>query len=90
MDTLPIHTVTAEYGINSEWTDNKGNVRKTQTPPDWHVLWVQPSGDARFPWYVRVRYSAQPGMTNPCTWLVPDLDDPRYDFSQAVAIPRHA
>jgi hypothetical protein len=86
-ETLPIHTVTAQFGIDSEWIDRDGVVHKHQTPPDWRVHWVQQTGDAQFPWLVRVTYNAQPGMTNPCCWRVPDLDSPRYDFSQAVAVP---
>ena len=89
-DTLPIHTVTAQWGVNSTWEDRYGNTRTTQTPPDWKVLWVQPTGDVHYPWKVRVRYNAGPGMTNPACWLVPDLDSPRYDFSEAVAIPFYA
>jgi hypothetical protein len=27
-------------------------------------------------------------MTNPCHWRVPDLNNVRYDLSQAVALPR--
>ena len=86
-EALPIHTVTARYGIDSEWIDRDGTVYKIQTPPDWRVHWVQPTGDVQFPWLVRVTYNAAPGMTNPCCWMVPDLDDARYDFSQAVALP---
>ena len=89
MDSLPIHTVTAQWGVDSTWQDRYGNTHKTQTPPDWQVLWVQPSGDPFYPWLVRVKYNAGPGMTNPCTWKVPDLDSARYDISKAVAIPRH-
>ena len=88
--SLPIHTVTARFGIDSEWQDRNGNTYKTQTPPDWRVHWVQETGDPVFPYMVRVTYNAAPGMTNPCCWQVPDLDNPRYDLSQAVWIPRLA
>jgi|GWRWMinimDraft_9_1066018.scaffolds.fasta_scaffold48583_2 hypothetical protein len=89
-EPLPIHTVTARYGIDSQWVDHQGTVHMHQTPPDWRVHWVQPTGDPFFPWKVRVTYNAAPGMTNPCTWLVPDLNSKRYDLSQAVALPNYS
>jgi hypothetical protein len=55
--------------------------------PDWKVLWTQRTGNPAFPWLIRVRYDALPGMPNPCLWTVPNLDSPRYDLSQAVALP---
>ena len=88
-EPLPIHTVTARYGIDSQWVDQHGTIHTHQTPPDWRVHWVQPTGDPFFPWKVRVTYNAGPGMTNPCTWLVPDLNSKRYDLSQAVALPNY-
>lgn len=88
-ETLPIHTVTARWGANSTW-EYGGKTYTLQYEPDWKVLWVQPTGEAEFPWMVFVRYNAGPGMTNPIRWRVPDLDDPRYDFSEAVALPFYA
>ncbi len=89
-EALPIHTVTARWGIDSTWEDRYGNTHRSQSEPDWQVLWVQPTGDPCFPFAVRVRYDAGPGMTNPCTWWVPDLDSARYDLSRAIALPRLA
>ena len=88
--SLPIHTVTPLYGIDSEWIDRQGTVHKHPSPPDWRVHWIQPTGDVQFPYLVRVTYNAAPGMTNPCCWRVPDLNSPRYDLSQAVALPNLA
>ena len=86
-EALPIHTVTARWGIDSNWEDLYGNSYRTQSEPDWKVLWVQPTGDREFPFLIRVRYNAGPGMANPCTWRVPDLDSARYNLSQAIALP---
>jgi hypothetical protein len=75
VEGLPIHTATGRW-----WDGTK--------EPDWIVLTVRPTGDLVFPFVVLVRYNAQPGMTNPCHWRVPDLNNVRYDLSQAVALPR--
>jgi hypothetical protein len=80
---LPIHTVKARWGSAPSPEDNWPGYA-----PDWKVHWVQDSGDAVFPYYVRVTYRAKPGDTNPCTWLVPSIDDARYDLTEAVYLPR--
>lgn len=84
-DALPVHTAKARWGVRP---DENGRYGRS---PDWHVLTIQPDpADRQYPYWIegwRPDSSAEGEAAIPFFWKVPDLNDARYDLSEAVVIP---
>lgn len=83
---LPIHTVTARWGVPPGYFDCGGKRYETKGfAPDWLIETVQPGSVADYPLFVTGRHrDPMPGALTRICWSVKNLDDARYDLSQAV------
>ena len=86
MTTLPIHTVTAHWGIEPGYFHCGGRRYETKgSAPDWLIETVSHSPVADYPLLVTGRHrNPMPGALNRICWSVRDLDNARYDLSNAV------
>jgi hypothetical protein len=85
---LPIHTVAARWGINPGYFEYGGKRYKTNgLAPDWLIETVRPNPVAGYPLFVTGRHrDPAPGALTRIAWSVRNLDDARYDLTQAVAV----
>jgi hypothetical protein len=83
---LPIHTVAARWGVRPGYFDCGGKQYETKgSAPDWLIETVKPGPLADYPLFVTGRHrDPMPGALIRIAWSVKDLDDPRYDLTQAV------
>ena len=86
MTTLPIHTVTAHWGIEPGYFDCGGKRYETKgSAPDWLIETVRSGPVPGYPLQVTGRHrDPMPGALNRICWSVRDLDNARYDLSNAV------
>ena len=90
MKTLPIHTVTAFYGIKPNYFECGGKRYDTKgSAPDWIIETVSATSDVHYPLFVTGHHrNPMPGALNRISWSVKNLDDARYDLSGAVWVDR--
>lgn len=92
---LPVHTVPARWGSRPCILEPWG-IPSAGYAPDWHVLVVVPDPtDRSYPFWVYGWLPARDTTDNapagePFIWKVPDLNDARYDLTEAVVIPAEA
>jgi hypothetical protein len=86
MKTLPIHTVAAYWGIAPGYFECGGKRYDTKgSAPDWLIETVRDSQCADYPFFVTGRHrDPMPGALTRISWSVKNLDDARYDLTQAV------
>jgi len=83
---LPIHTVAARWGVPPGYFECGGKRYETKgSAPDWLIETVQPGPAAGYPFFVTGRHrDPAPGALTRICWSVTDLDDARYDLTNAV------
>jgi hypothetical protein len=86
--TLPIHTVAARWGVKPNCFEYNGKRYETKgSTPDWLIETVRPSPIAGYPLFVTGRHrDPLPGALTRIAWSVRNLDDARYDLTQAVSV----
>jgi hypothetical protein len=83
---LPIHTVAARRGVPPGWFECGGKRYETRgSAPDWLIETVSRGPVAGYPLFVTGRHrDPVPGALTRIAWSVKNLDDARYDLTQAV------
>ena len=83
---LPIHTVAARWGVPPGHFECGGRRYETKgSAPDWLIETVRPGPVAGYPLFVTGRHRyPMPGALERIAWSVRNLDNARYDLSQAV------